>query len=36
MVAVLTDNSWDYREKATNQRYQWSDKNFNANYCGLP
>ncbi|MYN11005.1 glycoside hydrolase family 2 protein [Pseudoduganella aquatica] len=36
MVAVRTDNSWDYREKATNQRYQWSDKNFNANYGGLP
>jgi beta-galactosidase len=36
VVAVRTDNSWDYREKATNQRYQWSDKNFNANYGGLP
>lgn len=34
-VAVRTDNSWDYREKATGQRYQWSDKNFNANYGGL-
>lgn len=36
VVAVRTDNSWDYREKATSQRYQWSDKNFNANYGGLP
>ena len=36
VVAVRTDNSWDYRERATNQRYQWSDKNFNANYGGLP
>ncbi|KQV82675.1 beta-galactosidase [Massilia sp. Root351] len=36
VVAVRTDNSWDYREKATNQRYQWSDRNFNANYGGLP
>jgi beta-galactosidase len=35
-VAVRTDNRWDYREKASNQRYQWSDKNFNANYGGLP
>lgn len=35
-VAVRTDNRWDYREQATNQRYQWSDKNFNANYGGLP
>ncbi|MRV70233.1 DUF4982 domain-containing protein [Duganella sp. FT92W] len=36
VVAVRTDNRWDYREQATNQRYQWSDKNFNANYGGLP
>ncbi|MES3022164.1 MAG: DUF4982 domain-containing protein [Pseudomonadota bacterium] len=36
VVAVRTDNRWDYREKATNQKYQWSDKNFNANYGGLP
>ena len=35
VLAVRTDNSWDYREKATGQRYQWSDKNFNANYGGL-
>ncbi|NGZ85203.1 glycoside hydrolase family 2 protein [Duganella sp. SAP-35] len=36
VVAVRTDNRWDYREAATDQRYQWSDKNFNANYGGLP
>ncbi|SFV11662.1 glycoside hydrolase family 2 protein [Pseudoduganella namucuonensis] len=36
VIAVRTDNSWDYREKATNQRYQWADRNFNANYGGLP
>ncbi len=36
LVAVRTDNRWDYREQATNQRYQWSDRNFNANYGGLP
>jgi beta-galactosidase len=36
VIAVRTDNSWDYREKATGQRYQWADKNFNANYGGLP
>ncbi len=35
VLAVRTDNNWDYREKATNQRFQWSDKNFNANYGGL-
>jgi beta-galactosidase len=36
LVAVRTDNRWDYREQATNQRYQWADRNFNANYGGLP
>jgi beta-galactosidase len=35
IVAVRTDNAWDYREKSSNSRYQWSDKNFNANYGGL-
>ena len=35
VLAVRTDNAWDYREKATNQRYQWSDRNFNANYGGI-
>lgn len=35
VIAVRTNNAWDYREKATNSRYQWSDKNFNANYGGL-
>ncbi|MEO7576283.1 MAG: DUF4982 domain-containing protein [Massilia sp.] len=36
LLAVRTDNSWDYREELKNARYQWSDKNFNANYGGLP
>ena len=36
LIAVRTDNRWDYREQATHQRYQWADKNFNANYGGLP
>jgi len=35
VVAVRTDNAWDYREKATNQRFQWNDRNFNANYGGI-
>ncbi|MDR2674914.1 MAG: DUF4982 domain-containing protein [Opitutaceae bacterium] len=35
VLAVRTDNDWDYRERATGQRYQWADKNFNANYGGL-
>ncbi|CAN7468317.1 glycoside hydrolase family 2 protein [Massilia sp. LjRoot122] len=36
VVAVRTDNRWDYKEQATGQRYQWADRNFNANYGGLP
>ncbi len=36
VLSVRTDNSWTYRERATNQRYQWNDKNFNANYGGIP
>lgn len=36
VLAVRIDNSWDYREKATNSKFQWSDKNFNANYGGIP
>ncbi|MDT0688929.1 DUF4982 domain-containing protein [Salegentibacter sp. F188] len=35
-VALRIDNSWDYREKATNAKYRWNDKNFNANYGGIP
>jgi beta-galactosidase len=36
VLAVRTDNDWSYREKASNARYQWSDRNFNANYGGIP
>lgn len=36
LLAVRTDNAWDYRERSTGQRYQWNDKNFNANYGGIP
>ena len=36
VIAVRLDNSWDYREKATNTKFQWSDRNFNANYGGMP
>lgn len=36
VIAVRTDNRWDYKEQATGQRYQWADRNFNANYGGLP
>jgi hypothetical protein len=36
IIAVRTDNSWEYKEKATNTKFQWIDKNFNANYGGIP
>lgn len=26
LIAVRTDNRWDYREQATGQRYQWADR----------
>lgn len=35
VLAVRTDNRWDYREKATNSPLQWSNQNFYANYGGL-
>lgn len=36
VLAVRTDNSWRYKEEATGSTYQWNDKNFNANYGGIP
>ncbi len=36
VLAVRTDNSWDVREAVSNARFQWSDRNFNANYGGIP
>ena len=36
VLAVRCDNSWTYRDRMLNSRYQWNDKNFNANYGGLP
>jgi beta-galactosidase len=36
VLSVRTDNAWDYREQGTKQRYQWNDRNFNANYGGIP
>lgn len=35
VIAVRVDNNWDYKEKATGVKYQWEDKNFNANYGGI-
>lgn len=37
LIAVRTDNSWTYRERGRKHaRYQWNDRNFNANYGGIP
>lgn len=36
VFAVRIDNSWTYREYRTNSKFQWNDKNFNANYGGIP
>jgi len=36
IIAIRIDNSWNYKEKATGSGYQWNDKNFNANYGGIP
>lgn len=36
VMAVRIDNNWNYKERATNTKYQWSDRNFNANYGGIP
>ncbi len=35
MLAARIDSSWNYKEKATGSGYQWSDKNFYANYGGV-
>ncbi len=35
-IAVRCDNSWTYRSRQYNSRYQWNDRNFNANYGGIP
>ncbi len=35
-MAVRIDNNWNYKERATGTKYQWSDRNFNANYGGIP
>ncbi len=35
VLAARIDNAWNYKEKATGSGFQWSDKNFNANYGGI-
>ncbi|MBR1503732.1 MAG: DUF4982 domain-containing protein [Prevotella sp.] len=36
VLAVRCDNSWTYESRAYKSRYQWNDRNFNANYGGIP
>ena len=36
VLAVRCDNSWQYRSRVHDSRYQWNDRNFNANYGGIP
>src|SRR5690606_38660448 len=36
VLAIRTHNDWRYREKESNSIFQWNDKNFNANYGGIP
>ena len=36
VLAVRCDNSWTYRSRQHDSRYQWNDRNFNANYGGIP
>ena len=35
VLAVRTDNRWDYKEKATGTPYHWNNGNFYANYGGI-
>ncbi|HKJ43646.1 MAG TPA: hypothetical protein VKA27_16230, partial [Sunxiuqinia sp.] len=36
IVAVRINNDWNYKERFYDQKYQWADRNFNANYGGIP
>ncbi len=36
VLAVRTDNAWDYRERLSGARFQWADRNFNVNHGGIP
>jgi hypothetical protein len=35
ILSVRINNDWDYKEKETGTKFQWSDRNFNANYGGI-
>jgi len=36
VLAARIDNSWNYHEHTTGSTYQWNDRNFYANYGGIP
>ena len=36
IVALRIDNNWKYQERSTGTTFQWNDRNFNANYGGIP
>ncbi len=36
VLAVRCNNSWTYESRQYQSRYQWNDRNFNANYGGIP
>lgn len=36
VIALRIDNSWEYKEKETGETFRWNNKNFNANYGGIP
>ena len=36
VIALRIDNDWRYKERATGSLFQWNDRNFNANYGGIP
>lgn len=36
VMAVRVDNNWRYKEKSSQSLFQWNDRNFNANYGGIP
>lgn len=35
VLSVRVDNSWDYHDRTNGSRFQWNDRNFNANYGGI-
>ena len=36
VLAARIDNSWRYKEHTSGSGYQWNDRNFFANYGGIP